>query len=197
MDDKTKTNTNPQNNISYEGIVSITLNKNKKKIKTLKYKNTGKLPLFRFIVDCLRGSYSIAEPHRPKYIQLFTAGSKGTLVSTINVNSILQNSDNLITPQKIIYQSTPLTTYDNNNDEASITFKFMIPYSQLKTIENINLMALYDQDSFTSNSKIPSAYFLLTKLDGSNTVLDSLLDDTTVDNSYSIYIQWKLVVKNK
>jgi hypothetical protein len=139
-------------NIKYEGKVVVSIVKGKKVISSTTYKNKGKLPLFRFIVDCLRGDYSSAEAYRPKYIQLLSAGKSGDDVPAESTSMF----STTITP-KIIYQQTPATFYykkknNTTEDYATITFKFMIPFSQLNSQANINLFCLYDQESYSISS---------------------------------------------
>jgi hypothetical protein len=196
-------NIKKDNSIGYEGHVKVSLVQDGVVLNTKEYHNTGKLPLFRFVVDCLKGSYSDAELNRPKFIQLFTAGADGGSVpSSDTVESYFSQDSRIKTPQKIIYQGTPLTEYiekttDIPEDEAKITFKFMVPYTQLTDINDINLFALYSQSNYNSTLH-PSAYFLLTKLVGTTSELSTLIDTTSIsmNSNYSVYIQWTMIIKD-
>lgn len=191
----TETATTTDNSIAYKGTVTVSLVKNKKIISSNTYKNTGKLPLFKFIVDCLGGKYSIAEPNRPKFVQLFSAGEAGTS-SDVNIATVLASSSSIRTPQKIIYSDTPELEYISQNsiDSASVYFKFTIPYTQLSSLDNINLIALYSQDNYSDTSS-PSAYFKIVN-SSDNTKLGALISNpSAIDSTYSLYIQWKMTVQ--
>jgi hypothetical protein len=197
----TTSNVAVNNTVSYQGSVKVSLMKNKKIISSKIYKNTGKLPLFRFMVDCLAGDYDVANNNLPKFVQLFSLGKAGEAIPTT-----IEFTTPTIprTPQKIIYQSHPLKTYtpeikDNTgaittSENATITFKFMVPYSQLTNDDNndINCFALYSQTNYSSNTN-PSAYIVLT-----DSTDKTKLGTITVEknNHFVIYIEWTMTISN-
>jgi hypothetical protein len=193
---KTETNTvkntvktTNNNSFGYTGNVKVSVYSGKKKINLFTNKNNGTKQLFQFFADVLKSDYTRAETERPKYIQLFSAGKQGD-----DIPSPITYED-IRTPQKIVYQSTPLITLDNVANTYIVIFKFIIPFTQLsESWDNINLFALYSDTNYKTNNS-PSAYFILK--DG--TKLGSLIDSSIPKNNaykYSLYIEWKMSVNN-
>ena len=54
---------------SYEGSVKMQIQRNGKIVSTKTFKNSGRMPLFKFLCNCLAGVYS--EQSRPVKLKLF------------------------------------------------------------------------------------------------------------------------------
>lgn len=186
--------------IIYEGAVSVDIVSNKGKIKVFSktYHNQGKLPMFKFITLCLTGAYTGAEPLRPKYLNVFSAGTKGDNVP--NDEAIMSdklNTDNRRISVPIFYEGTPKHLPEANKKASKTLFKFTIPLTQLSDIKDINLFTL----SGTENKETindPSAYFVLTETKDNITVLGNLVPEgIDASKDYTIFIQWEITIKEK
>ena len=91
--------------IGYKGKVKIELKHGDKTYKTIHYNNSGKSPLFDFLLDCLAGNYN--DYNRPQFIMLKNTDKENCL----NV------------PQPLINLS--LSYGENGN----ISYEFLIPYN--------------------------------------------------------------------
>lgn len=189
---ETKTNSSM---IGYKGDVKITIRKGDVGIYSKTYHNAGRIPMFKFIAWCLCGEYASAQGLRPKFVQLFnrTSVTTGTPVSS----DVTWDNDMQYMSNKVIYNGTPLPETDEDNNKASASFSFTVPFSQV-TSGRINVFALFSQENYGSTSN-PSAYFLLTKMEDGEEVWDELLPNINIDNSndYNIYIQWVITISNK
>lgn len=178
---KSPSTTSNTTTITYQGNVKINVvDRNNKIIKSFNSHNDGKYPLFKFILLCLGEEYTAASDLAPKYIRLFDAKDKDN-----------PKYEEEKTSTAIIYNTRPNIVLDK--DDSSITFKFLIPFSQLKNKENINLFALYGENN-KSTSDSPSATFLLLDEDGN---LGSAISSS--DNSkdyYTLSVEWTMRVNN-
>ena len=186
--------------VGYSGKVKISLIKDNKALITKEYKNTGNWPMFYFLNLCLSGEYNKAEAYRPKYLKLFNAGAKGTDPSSIDIDEILADPENITSLSTIIYNQTPYTskttgTTEVPNGKAETTFKFMVPFTQILNDEDkpTNLFVMYDQEH-RNTIATPSAYFLLLDEEGK---LDTIDTSSLLSNDYNLFIQWTITTQNQ
>ena len=197
------------NDIAYTGTVNVKILKKDQVYSSRTFKNSGRWPLFYFLAGCLAGDYLTMETFRPKYIDLFNITKDGgTSVPEINSTTNLSdyfNTDERVSTNTYPYSSQPDISrkFDGANEsegvgigEASATFKFMIPFTQLQSeggvIKDIKAVCLYC-DYNKSNFPNPSAFFFVVDPDDPTT-LTSLIENANEFNSayineYSLYIE--------
>ena len=95
------------------------------------------------------------------------------------------------TSTAIIYNTRPNIFLDGSN--SSITFKFLIPFSQLKNKDNINLFALYGENNKSSINS-PSATFLL--LDEYGSLGSAISSSDNNKDYYTLSVEWVMRVNN-
>ncbi len=199
------------NSFSYIGELNISLLKNNKVIKTKKYKNKGRWPLFYFFSQCLGGNYKNALLYRPQYLVLYYAGAKNTDTPIIGDGEgnigLYAKEENKMTSGLIQVVETPvITKTENNIGSSNINFHFEIPFSYLNLQREegdtnwkpINLIALYCANfvpTESTNLNQPSNFCFIE----SNGKLGDLLTElnvTTDQSRYSLKIEWTLSIIN-
>ncbi len=219
--EKTKKEVEVKNNVdslSYTGKINVSLKKGKKVYFKKQFKNKGRWPLFFFITQCLRGDYTSADTFRPKYINVFGnpewKGQPEPQItdddsSLVMLDDYFKRDNNLsvISYPIMALPDVDLITEDNIG-LSKITYKFNVPFSQLKERTNINAFALYaKQVKITSLDKTdlscvnnPCAFFFI--VDDQGRILD-LMDGLAEQNieqhigdEYNLYIEWTLAISN-
>lgn len=198
------------NAIHYNGKVKVDLYRNNKLYKSTNYKNLGRWPLFYFIANCLAGDYNSVAPYKPNFVKLFTLGNKGDSIPTnkeIETSKFIE--DNLcssgisfgvtksaLTETIKSFNIDETSLEENKSDESAIvTYQFVIPYTQIDTTRDINLIALYSSAKLSELNE-PSAYIVIKNED--DTALDSILPTgtQTKNNDYTLIITWSLSIHN-
>ena len=200
-------------NVGYKGDVKISVIKRNKTVSIKKFKNSGRYPLFQFIVECLAGNYKNADIHRPYSLALFTIGSKDvqTKEEDLQLTKIYSNikeygighyatAEKRVTYGDVVIKTVPKVEVKSNViGNASITYTFNIPFSHIYTESDtgINLICLYDRE----NRRIydnPSAFFF--SVDENTQKVVNLVDSELLkDNSavnYNLIIEWTLNISN-
>ena len=186
----------PKNDsIKYKGTIGVSILKNGKVIKTNKFHNNGRYPLFQFLCECLRGNYKNAEPFRPKYISLFNVSS-AEYVKYKNKNTTIDklfNSDNRTTIGAISFKGTPYlnVSQEGINGIATLTYTFSIPFINLRNTD-ANAIALYGNENWDTSYINPSAYYINVNRDGD---LTKLIGES-LDSNYSILVDWTMTFEN-
>lgn len=165
--------------IKYSGKVKISEYNGTVKISEKEIKNSGFLPLFKFLTYCLQGNYKVADNIRPIKIKTFYNSSKA---SEIDPNNKVGSSTAFI-----YADSMPLI---NNDDEtsSSLTLHFSIPCAYLVGTQ-INQLRLYAAN--TKDDDPSAEVFLLNK--------EGEWDPITIDgqkNTYNLSIDWTLKISN-
>lgn len=201
------------NDIAYTGTVKVKVVKDNKIYSEKIFKNSGRWPLFYFLAGCLAGDYASMENLRPKYINLFDIKTENDKVPVIDGNTDLKiyfNQEARVSVVTYPYNARPniTRTYDSGVEDqgigqATTTFKFVIPFTQLQLdngkIKNVNAVCLYSEYN-KINLANPSAFFFV--VDPSDkTKLGNLIDDAdqinvAYLNEYSLYIEWQLALRN-
>ena len=176
-------------NMIYKGTLKVKTVKGKTVIDEREYHNTGTIQLFQFICAALKGeSWDSLKLLLPRYIMLFTAGQSGTPVPQTNIFS----SDNLRSTQSEYMSDTPEIVLDSQNNRSSIKLKFIVPYTHITDITNVNAVGLYNISAINNGRYSDnSAYFYITDSEG------NLSEIAQQDMSkYSLYIEWILTFSN-
>ena len=131
--------------INYQGSIKVSVVRGDKVVRKKTFKNEGRWPLFRHLVECLRGNYEEAEGNRPIVLGLFSIpynDSSSGNIPTIREGEISSLSDK----QKVSYYAKldnsrlgspglfmtqpKIEVEDTKNiGSANITYTFLIPFS--------------------------------------------------------------------
>ena len=165
---------NVQDGLNYSGKVKVGLMKNGKLFSVKKYMNEGRWPLFYFLCGCLAGDYTTINNYRPRYIQLFYKEPDSEDLPNPTTQSDFANyfnEERLVSLLPYPYTDTPKIEKieDTSADpigNSKITYKFMIPFTQLNipTGGNINYLALYCQEKVNQLAQ-PSVYVFVQEQD--------------------------------
>ena len=165
--------------IGYEGKVTLTLKSNDHILKSTTYKNNGTALLFKFLGDCLIGSYEEAKLFIPNKILLLENTSTDVRdAKAVNACSTWQTLAKM-----------PAIISDANTAQVKVIYSFEIPKAAIS--KNFNQVALYGAD--VTDLKEFSAYYYLTDMSGdleSEKISD--WSATTI-----LLIEWELSLSNK
>jgi len=169
------TNKKKNSNINYSGEVTVKILHGKKTVKTRKVHNNGTALLFNFLTRCLASQYEAL--FAPRYLRTFNVDNVAELEDFSNIDF---NND-------MISDALPFATVDVADNH--VDFQFLIPNNLLKnSTTSINLLGLYSQDRFVTNSdnvKNPMAFVKL---------IDD--DEISVASGENILIVWRLTLSN-
>lgn len=165
--------------IGYEGKVTLTLKSNNRVLKSTIYKNNGTALLFKFLGDCLIGSYEEAKQFIPNKILLLENTSTDVRdAKAVNVCS---------TWQPLVKMPTIIS--DANTAQVKVIYSFEVPKAAIS--KNFNQVALYGAD--VTDPKDFSAYYYLTNASGKlESEKISGWSATTI-----LLIEWELSLSNK
>lgn len=184
--------------VAYTGKITVSILKGRTVLKTIKTHNKGYKTLFNFLCQCLAGEYDRAESLRPRFIRLFTMGSKGSAYSEEHIPQRLQSQylTSLTVPSYNTTPSVDLVEIHGQEPYAKTIFKFLIPFTQIETTRDTNMFALYSSAN-QSNLTEPSAVFVLMDPDD-ETKLGSVMSSSSSakSNDYNLQIQWELTIEN-
>jgi hypothetical protein len=168
--------------IGYEGKVTLTLKSNNRILKSTTYKNNGTALLFKFLGDCLIGSYEDAKKYLPSKLMLLYNNS-GIMVDAVNATSVNACS----TWQTLA--KMPAIISEANPAQVKVIYSFEIPRAAIS--KAFNQVALYGAD--VNNIDEFSAYYYLTNVQGELVPEDaSSWSATTI-----LLIEWELSLSNK
>lgn len=197
------------NGIGYKGTVTVKIGNKKSILSSTTINNSGLIPLFQFLCKCLRGDYSEVELLRPKFIRIFSLGrgTSSTNPSSANADVVPEGSFadlastypeiSLTTP---LYSGNPNINLNTSSNEASISFHFVIPFTQLSQYDNLNMIALYSQQN-RSNKEQASAYIIVKNKTNSD-YLGDIVEESGINinddnsNEYNLFIEWELSFSN-
>lgn len=170
------------NSIGYKGKVIIKYIKDGKERRRITTYNTGSLPLFNFITNCLTGNFSKKDV--PNYIVGYYSSNTESVSST-DLGECVFTSPLISTDSSV----------ENNVSNSVANIKFLIPSQIIKLEGNqtVNVIALYSESNIgthlTQGGTNPSAYIILEQDD----IIES--EDLGTNNNYVII--WKLTISNK
>lgn len=178
------------NNISYKGTVKISVQKNNKTISSKIFHNTGSINLFKFLCNCLAGTYNDTE--RPCRIALFS----GNNTETPDGKSIEDLFTYNFLSSLLIIQSNVTVL---KNEPNSVVFHFKIPYAFISS-NTIYKMALFSnrRTSFAETDNISNyiyAYYLF--YDGDSKKWVPLSIDKNQVGNYSLIVDWTMTIDNQ
>lgn len=207
MTKKKTTTVKPTANTSYSGQLKISLLKGKKVIKSNIYHNEGTSNLFYGMALALIGDSSGASMYLPKYLALYDIGDVGTTISTVAPPT--SGGKNLIVPGRktslstIVYSDAPYVKSESGassttiTDRATITYKFLIPFTQIDTTNEkpTNCLVLYSKPNEPENYLLAYSMIINTDTSGNQT-LGNLIDTTKSVNDYNLLVQWTMNLTN-
>lgn len=167
--------------IGYEGKVTLTLKSNNRVLTSKTYKNNGTAQLFKFLGNCLIGSYEEAKKYLPSKLLLLENYSKDGNVrdaKSVNACSTWQT-----------FAKTPAIISDDDTSQVKVIYSFEIPKAAIS--KEFNQVALYGAEP--EDIYDFSAYYYLTNIRGeleSEKISD--WSATTI-----LLIEWELSLSNK
>ena len=175
-----------EQNIGYQGSVSVKIQRGNKIISSKTYHNSGMPSLFRFLANCLAGS--VSANGRPVKIKLFEfpqgllareGSEENKAPAEFNWNSIWGENDPGLQPitvsPYVSYDSLPIVASGNSAEDAgqatgaeplketayySTTLHFRIPSSYLSG-KAVHMIGLYPNNAISDQADV-LAYYLLT-----------------------------------
>ena len=170
-----KKKVNNSNTIQYTGKVKVEYFIGDKLQKSKEYHNTGCIPLFSFLGDCLTGT--LVADNLPRFIRLFLvdASDEGSYDNQVTATAI---------PCSTIYKEDSL-----NPDKTQVNYKFIVPFSYLSAGEEANKIAIYStRNRGEGNKANPSAYFILKN--------GSSYDPIVGDGKTNLVLTWTMTISN-
>ena len=137
-----------EESLVYKGEITLTTMHGNKAIRKLKKSNTGKGPLFQYLMYCLTGT--LYPTKVPKYLRVFDA------------------SDNELTTREIPTTGTPSYAFDSSSASAVITFN--LSSTALRQLTGLKKFRIYSSEN-ASSSQIAN-YSAEVILDTPETVTD-------------------------
>lgn len=196
--------------IAYSGDITVSFvdAEGRRRGKARIFKNAGRWPLFLFITTCLDGNFDVAKLMRPQYIELFHAANKGESIPNISDKDTSANLGKYINVNNL----RTLVTYSFNEDNkvkvdpdgaskssnlgsSSILYKFLIPFTHINTVDDINAICLYNSENYHKYTE-PSMFFFVRDEDDT-AKFGSLVDTSVISKNYNVVIEWKLTFKNE
>jgi len=171
--------------LGYEGKVTLTLKSNNRVLKSKTYKNHGTALLFKFLGDCLMGSYEEAKSLLPAKLLLLYNGSDS--LANADPKSVQLRSD------WQTFAKVPSIISDSKTEQVKVIYSFEIPRAAIDE-KGFNQIALYGvgvdlkdfRDAF-------SAYYYLVDNSGKlKTEEVQQWSATTI-----LLIEWELSLSNK
>lgn len=140
--------------LAYNGEIALTITHGNKVIRSLRRKNTGRGPLFQYLMYCLTGT--LYPNQAPKYLRVFDSN---------NVQ---------ITSQAIPVTGLPSYEFSNNGASAILTFNLSSTvFTQLTDIKKFRMYSqdnvrLADIENYSAEVELTNAE---TMTDGSNLIV--------------------------
>lgn len=180
--------------IGYSGSVKLTTLVDNKVVSEKVYKNSGMLPLFTFIGNCLIGNFNSAGRSRPFKIMLLEASGSASVPP--NTETTYEDKSNFIevamAPELII------TNTSIANSSCQVKFSFIFPVARVFA-SGANVIALYGLN--TSEITEFSAYHRLTKPDPNNpeeVIWDPIeLQPEDYEENKVFAVEWTMTISNK
>ena len=180
------------NHFVYNGHLRVSLLAGKQLISNYEYKNAGTKLLFRFLCECLRGSYTTADKYRPTKIRLFYNSQAYPTSEGTDVRPETTAPRSMFVPLNTvpdIYEAEEQGTYKT-------VLHFLIPYAYMTPStgsggSTINQVCLYSSN--TTDSKDYSAYFYLTNSERTEW---NAIDFGDAASNYNLIIEWEMSISN-
>lgn len=153
--------------ISYAGQIRVDLVRGGKIVKTIETHNSGELPLFNFIANCLAGKFY--ESLKPQFIHFF------------NVD------DEQVTYIPTPFSSVGVEQYEGSSGEGShcdVVFKYIVPFSVIPVGSVTTRIKLYNQTDTRPENYI--AYFDLPN----NRTIEG-------DGKSNVVVTWTMRISNQ
>ena len=173
------------NTLAYTGIVTISQYRGAKKVRIAQMHNTGGMPLFDFLSDCLVGDFDTARAGRPAKIRLLKQKK-------------VPDRDTFITQYEAVSPFIFLLTSPEKKQSSTqsyVRYTFMIPKNTLEedlaNYEDLGI-GLYTlgTDNNISSSDALENFAAFVELDDNKAVLINTLANT------ALVVDWELVISN-
>lgn len=172
--------------LNYKGAIKVQITKGNKVIRETQFKNNGRWPLFKHLVDALSGNYTQADLNRPILIGIYSVPYNLTndgFAPEINDGGDPKNyistyakKDYLKVAVAGMFMTEPVPSVKTNKGigSASVTYKFIIPFTSLLVdptetrdpwnseegwqVDPLNLVCLYGRaNAWQANSATESS----------------------------------------
>lgn len=191
-----ETNKSTSGSIGYQGKISVAVQRGNKTISNKTYNNNGNTNLFRFLGDCLAGTFS--EENRPIKIALFNKKNTGIPEEADDFSTWVFTKSILASPLTIVYSNTPKPKIEGNT--VSITYDFKIPYTYLTG--SVYKVAIYSARNEV-NTEVPSsnniwnwsAAFGFLNEDGTD--WEPIIISNSNKQYYTLLISWTMSIRNQ
>lgn len=158
------------NTLGYTGIVTLSRYINNKKTTLRQIHNTGGMPLFNFLAECLLGNFDTASLSIPNKIRLLKFDS---------------NSKTFSSKSGFIYLRTKPEKNVDTGLQSGVTYSFIIPGELVQSgFSHIGLYAKNVNDSIDDINK----YAALCEVG---------LGEGTLSMTSALIVDWQLVVSNQ
>ena len=173
---------------SYEGSVKMQIQRNGKTISTKTFKNSGRMPLFKFLCNCLAGVYS--EQSRPVKLKLFNyTGTRQPQLFEWDSEEIWQELE--VASPFVNYTSSPVVKEDAENGNYSATYHFKINDTYISG-NRVNVIAIYGSNAVDQKLEA-CAYFVLKNEAGAWEPIDF----SASRGNFSVIFEWTMKISNK
>ena len=178
--------TETNQNIGYQGVVTLTVKNNQQIISKHRIHNSGRVPLFKFLANCLSANWGSAQSNFPSKIILFKADPSETSSQTFN--ELYWTTEYAVTPDVGILQSTvPVVIGNEENNSCTVKYHFRIPTSLISST-NIGKSGLYSQLATINN---PLAYVFV------DSETQDALEGAEGNPNLVVLLDWELTISNK
>ncbi len=186
--------------LSYSGDVKVTVSQNGVVLSTKHYKNSGALPLFRFIGNCLAGNFNSAGRLRPFKIKLLRDNSDSPIPQPglEDVMPEYESISNFITLAAAPEIKTVGTTL---NGSCQVKFSYIFPIATVRE-SGANTIAIYGLDASTITDFC--AFYKLTKtVTNEQTGEDTedwdpiILKEEDYEENKIFAVEWTMTIANK
>ena len=170
--------------IKYNGVVKVSIQKDGKIISTKTYHNAGTKYLYQFLCYCLAGDFTSIKNYRPFKIKLFkNTGSASNPDPTQSVEA-----------SSFISVSQQPDVLPIKNDDQIVNYKtvlhFVVPYSYIFQ-QGINQVCLYSMGATTKEDYSAIYYFI--NSEGDEPQWTPIDDRAEQENSiYNLIIEWEM-----
>lgn len=156
--------------LSYSGIVTLSQQVGKKKIKIAQAHNTGGTSLFSFLAECLTGEFDYA--------------NVPTKIKLVN-HELFDNTDVYTSASGFIFLRSPAEIIKESSGECRVRYSFMIPRDMLENITSIDTLGigLYSRSALEGD---PDNFVAFCSVD---------FNKSQIVNS-SLLVDWDLIITN-
>lgn len=173
---------NTQKGLSYRGRVNVQVFKGKRTLSSFKGHNAGTLKLFKYLTDCLAGTYNTNQS--PWFLRAFRVTTDGTV--------------DISTSGEITVTAIPCSgvssfeSEEGDKEVAIASFKFLVPFSNLIANGTIGAFRIYSRDDsehYTEGTSSEENWLAEIILPAEDRI-------TTSNSKNNILITWEMIIDN-